>query len=67
VNRASGATGYHEDKEVALMKRILMVLSVAALMGAMIVATAVPAFAQDNEFMGTQAEFEGNLATFPVI
>ena len=43
------------------MKRILMVLSVAALMGAMIVATAVPAFAQDNEFMGTQAEFEGNL------
>ena len=61
VNRASGATGYHEDKEVALMKRILMVLSVAALMGAMIVATAVPAFAQDNEFMGTQAEFEGNL------
>jgi hypothetical protein len=45
AERASGATGYLGEKEVALMRRILLVMSVAALMAAMLAVTAVPAFA----------------------
>jgi len=45
MDRASGATGYLTEKEVALMKRILLVMSVAALMAAMLALMAVPAFA----------------------
>jgi hypothetical protein len=42
-----GATqqGVAREKEVALMRRIISVLAVAALLAAMLVATALPAFA----------------------
>jgi len=42
---ASGATGYLGEKEVALMRRILLVMSVAALMVAVVAVMAVPALA----------------------
>jgi len=42
---ASVATGYLGEKEVTLMRRTLLVLSVAALMAEMMVAMAAPAFA----------------------
>ena len=40
--------GCRDTKEAAHMRRILLVLSVAALMAAMMVAMAVPAFAVAN-------------------
>ncbi len=44
---ASGATGYLASKEVALMRRILLLLTVALVMAAMMVASAMPAFAHN--------------------
>ena len=40
--------GCREQKEVALMRRILLVVTVALVMAAAMVASAVPAFAQDE-------------------
>ena len=46
MEQASGATGYPQgERKVASMRRILLVVSVAALMAAMLVVMAVPAFA----------------------
>ncbi len=48
MNGASGATGYlTEEKEVAPMKRVLLLMAVAAMMAAMMIGTG-PAFAQGD-------------------
>jgi hypothetical protein len=46
AERASGATGYLSEQEVALMRRIISLVTVAALMAAMVVVTAAPALAK---------------------
>ena len=45
--------------EVALMRRILLVLTVAMLMAALLVASAIPVFASANQFPHTCTELTG--------
>jgi hypothetical protein len=58
-----------EEEEVALMRRILMVLAVAALLVAMVAFTVAPAFAkQATTFQrGTTTVHQGNSTHSPVI
>jgi uncharacterized protein YdeI (BOF family) len=49
-----------EDKEVALLKRLLTVLAVALVMAALVVATVIPAFAQGGGIKEERTNPAGN-------
>jgi hypothetical protein len=64
MNDRSNPAGVAREKEVALMRRILLVMTVAAVVAALMLASALPVFAQGRSETAPNCEKGNNTAYF---